>query len=141
MTFKSGFYKRHRLKIKSDINVTPFVDVMLVLLVIFMVTSPMLVSGVPVDLPKTKASPLAGSDEPISITVNRKGEIYIQETKVKLSELAIKLEAVLAEKSGTRIFVSGDVHVDYGRVIQVFSSIKEAGFTNIALVTKPIEQN
>jgi biopolymer transport protein TolR len=129
--------KRH---INSEINVTPFVDVMLVLLVIFMVTSPMLITGVNVDLPKTKSAPLAGQDEPLAITVNKNGEIFIQETKVLIENLTLKLKAILGEKKDTRIFVRGDQRVDYGKVIQVFASIKEAGFSNVALVTEMKEE-
>lgn len=127
---------RSRRRLNSEINVTPFVDVMLVLLVIFMVTSPMLVSGVNVDLPKTKSSPLAGQDEPLAITIDKKGNVYLQETKVNIEELPIKLEAILGEKKDTRIFVRGDQSVNYGKVVVVFSTLKEAGFSNVALVTQ-----
>jgi biopolymer transport protein TolR len=133
--------KRSKRRINSEINVTPFVDVMLVLLVIFMVTSPMLISGVQVDLPKTKSSPLSGQDEPVAITIDKNGYIYIQETKVDISDLSAKLKAILGEKTDTRIFVRGDQKVDYGRVVKVFSSIKEAGFSNVALVTETNSKN
>lgn len=123
-----------RREVKAEINVTPLVDVMLVLLVIFMVTSPMLIAGINVDLPSGKASAIGGSDEPIAVTVDRSGAVYIQETKIKASELSEKLEAILHNKKETRIFVRGDRNVDYGKVMEVFGAIKNAGFSNVALV-------
>lgn len=129
--------KRH---ISAEINVTPLVDVMLVLLVIFMVTSPMLVAGIQVDLPKTKASALSGQDEPIAVSIDKFGNIYIHETKIKLEELTKKLAAVAGEKKDIRIFVRGDKGIDYGRVMQVFGSIKAAGYKNIALVSETINE-
>jgi biopolymer transport protein TolR len=128
--------RRGRRPLNSEINVTPFVDVMLVLLVIFMVTSPMLVSGVHVELPKTKSAALSGQDEPLSITIEKNGSVYIHESKIKLSDLNAKLSAVLKEKKETRIFVRGDKDVDYGTVMHVFSEIKESGYNNVALVTE-----
>jgi biopolymer transport protein TolR len=135
---KNNKSKRQRRAINADINVTPLVDVMLVLLVIFMVTSPMLVAGVKVDLPHTKASPLAGQDEPVAITIDKVGNIYIQETKLKLAELKPKLSMILKEKKETRIFVRGDKSVDYGKVMEVFGEIKAAGYNNIALVSETL---
>ncbi len=136
LSFKKTCGNRGRQHLNSEINVTPFVDVMLVLLVIFMVTSPMLIAGVQVDLPKTKAQALGGQDEPISITIDKNGVIYIQETKTKLHDLKAKLEAVLKEKKETRIFVRGDKAIDYGKVMEVFSEIKVSGYNNVALVTE-----
>jgi biopolymer transport protein TolR len=127
-------------QISAEINVTPLVDVMLVLLVIFMVTSPMLVAGIQVDLPKTKASALSGQDEPIAVSIDKFGNIYIHETKIKLEELTKKLSAVAHEKKDIRIFVRGDKGIDYGRVMQVFGSIKAAGYKNIALVSETINE-
>jgi biopolymer transport protein TolR len=135
-SFKQRSNGRSRQSLNSEINVTPFVDVMLVLLVIFMVTSPMLVAGVQVDLPKTKAAALSGQDEPISITIDKSGGVYIQEAKIKLQDLKVKLGAVLKEKKETRIFVRGDKAVDYGKVMEVFSEIKASGYNNVALVTE-----
>jgi biopolymer transport protein TolR len=132
--------KQRKRHISSEINVTPLVDVMLVLLVIFMVTSPMLVAGVQVDLPKTKASALSGQDEPIAISIDKFGNIYILETKIKLEDLNKKLGAVAMEKKDTRIFVRGDKGIDYGRVMQVFGAIKAAGYKNIALVSETINE-
>lgn len=128
--------RRGKRAIHSDINVTPLVDVMLVLLVIFMVTSPMLVAGVQVDLPKTKASALAGQDEPVSVSIDKFGAIYIGEMKVKLTEVAAKIKAVSKENNNVRVFVRGDKAIDYGRVMEVFGAIKAGGFQNIALVSE-----
>lgn len=119
----------------NEINVTPFVDVMLVLLVIFMITAPMLTSGVTVDLPKTKSTALPGNDQPVAVTIRLDGSIYIQNTEVELSELGSKLEAILGEKKETRIFIRGDRAIDYGRVMQVVSAINGSGFTRVALLT------
>jgi biopolymer transport protein TolR len=130
---------RERNHISSEINVTPLVDVMLVLLIIFMVTSPMLVAGVQVDLPKTKAAPLSGQDEPLAISIDKKGNVYIFETQVKSRELGQKLSSILKEKKETRIFVRGDKDIDYGRVMEVFGIIKASGFSNVALVTELTE--
>ncbi|MFI4983653.1 MAG: protein TolR [Rickettsiales bacterium] len=132
--------KRNRRQLSSEINVTPLVDVMLVLLIIFMVCSPMLVAGVQVDLPKTKASSLSGQDEPIAITIDKYGNVYVQEAKVKIADLGIKLSAVLKEKKDTRIFVRGDRKIDYGKVMEVFGAIKAGGFSNVALVTEALDK-
>lgn len=126
---------RSRHQLSSEINVTPMVDVMLVLLVIFMVTSPMLVAGVNVDLPETSAAPATGNDEPLAITVDKNGTVYIQETIIKLEELTPKLKAVTHEKMDTRIFIRGDKNINYGKVIEVMGAINAAGFTKVALVT------
>jgi biopolymer transport protein TolR len=121
----------------SDINVTPFVDVMLVLLIVFMVTAPMLTSGVQVNLPDAASSPMPGQDEPLTITVAADGKIYIQDSQVAFDELAAKLLAITKEKKDTRIFLRGDRSLDYGRMMQVFGSVSQSGFTNIALLTDP----
>lgn len=119
----------------SDINVTPFVDVTLVLLIIFMITAPMLTSGVTVDLPKTKAAALPGNDQPVAVTIRHDGTVYIQNTEVQIENLGAKLQAILGEKKETRIFVRGDRMIDYGRVMLVVSEINGAGFTRVALLT------
>lgn len=126
---------RNRHNLSNEINITPMVDVMLVLLVIFMVTSPMLVAGVKVDLPETSASPATGDDEPLSITIDKNGEVYIQDTKVDINELTPKLKAITREKMDTRIFIRGDKNIDYGKVIEVMGAINVAGFNKVALVT------
>lgn len=127
---------RRRAKPMSEINVTPFVDVMLVLLIVFMVTAPLLTVGVTVDLPKATSAPLPGQDEPLTVTVNRNGAVYLQESEIALDELGPRLNAVLETKPGTRIFVRGDKVIDYGRVMQVVGSIHDAGITKVALITE-----
>ena len=124
-----------RRRAMAEINVTPFVDVMLVLLIVFMVTAPLLTVGVPVDLPKTKAQALGQDREPLSVTVRRSGRIYLQNTLVADDELVPKLTAISANGYDQRIFVRGDKSVDYGRVMEVMALISAAGFTHIGLVT------
>ena len=119
----------------SEINVTPFVDVMLVLLIVFMVTAPLLTVGVPVDLPKTRAQALGQDREPLSVTVKRGGKVYIQSTLVGDAELVAKLTAIAATGYDQRIFVRADKSVDYGRVMEVMGLLSAAGFTHIGLVT------
>lgn len=131
---RKGGRQRHRPV--SDINVTPMVDVMLVLLIIFMVTAPLLTAGVQVDLPKTDSAPIKGDDQPLSVSIDAQGDIWIQETKVTLEELAPKLHAITAQKPDTRIFIRGDKGIDYGRVMQVMGNLGSAGFTKVALVTE-----
>jgi len=119
----------------NEINVTPFVDVMLVLLIIFMVAAPMMTTGVTVDLPKTKASAVPGNDEPVNISIKGDGTVWVQDTERDISELAEHLKAVYGEKPETRIFVRGDQSVDYGRIMEVVGEITSAGLTKIALLT------
>jgi len=123
----------------SDINVTPMVDVMLVLLVIFMVTAPLLTVGVPVDLPQTSAQTLNKPDKPLVISVNAEGKIYIQETEIPIDELVPKLQAITKAKKGTRIYVRGDRKINYGRVMQVMGMINAAGFSKVALIAEMTE--
>jgi biopolymer transport protein TolR len=120
----------------SEINVTPFVDVMLVLLVIFMVTAPLLTVGVPVDLPKTNAASIAKPDEPLIITVTADGKVYLQETEMTDAQLVEKLKAQSAEKTEQRIYVRGDKNVPYGRVMEVMGQLAAAGFTKVALIAE-----
>jgi biopolymer transport protein TolR len=119
----------------SDINVTPFVDVMLVLLIVFMVTAPLLTVGVPVDLPKTKAQALGRDREPLSVTIKRDGRIYLQNTPIAEDDLLARLTAISANGYDQRIFVRGDRSVDYGKVMEVMGLLSGAGFTHIGLVT------
>jgi biopolymer transport protein TolR len=121
----------------AEINVTPFVDVMLVLLIVFMVTAPLLTVGVPVDLPKTRAQTLGQDREPLSVSIKRNGQIYLQNTPVPEDEPVPKLTAISANGYDQRIFVRGDASVDYGRVMQVMGMLSAAGFTHIGLVTSP----
>lgn len=120
----------------SEINVTPMVDVMLVLLVVFMITAPLLTVGVPVDLPKTKSARIIGEDEPLVITVNSKGSIFLQDTEIALAKLVPRLKAITANKKGSRIFIRGDRSIAYGRVMEVMDRINRAGFSKVALITE-----
>lgn len=128
--FRTG----RRFKPMAEINVTPFVDVMLVLLVVFMITAPLLTVGVPVDLPQTKAKPLPGQDEPLEITIDKKGQVWLQETQIEISTLVPRLRAITSNKADTRIFVRGDRTIDYGRVLEVMSVLNAAGFGRVGLV-------
>src|SRR6202021_600747 len=119
----------------AEINVTPFVDVMLVLLIVFMVTAPLLTVGVPVDLPKTKAQALSQDREPLPVSLRRDGSIYLQNTRVPDDDLVPKLTAIAANGYDQRIFVRGDKAVDYGRVMEVMAKISAAGFTHIGVGT------
>jgi biopolymer transport protein TolR len=125
----------------SDINVTPLVDVMLVLLVVFMITAPLLTVGVPVDLPRTEASQMVGQDEPLVISVNAKGEVFLQETPITLEQLVPQLEAITQNKRDTRIFVRGDRAIAYGKVMEVMGTVNLAGFSRVALVTQLPKQD
>jgi biopolymer transport protein TolR len=131
---RSGRRRNGRFKPMAEINVTPMVDVMLVLLIIFMVTAPLLTVGIPVNLPQTRAEPLSNPDEPIVVTINDKGAIYLQETTIGDDVLVPRLQAITENKPDTKIFVRGDKKIDYGRVMQVMGLIKSAGFTQVALV-------
>jgi biopolymer transport protein TolR len=131
-----GGGKRRRYQPMAEINVTPFVDVMLVLLVVFMITAPLLTVGVEVDLPETSASNLLGEDEPLTVTIDRNGVLYLQQLEVEIGELVPKLRAIAAERPELRIFVRGDKAIDYGRVMQVMGTINAAGFTKVGLVTE-----
>ena len=119
----------------AEINVTPFVDVMLVLLIVFMVTAPLLTVGVPVDLPKTRAQTLGQDREPLSVTVKRDGRIFLQKEPIAEDALVDKLKAIASNGYDQRIFVRGDKAVDYGRVMEVMGLLSAAGFTHIGLVT------
>ena len=120
----------------SDINVTPFVDVMLVLLVVFMVTAPMLTVAVPVDLPKTQAQSINQDKDPLVISIDAEGRVYLQEKTMKLDELVAKLKAITNANAEARIFVRGDKGVVYGRIMEVMGTISAAGFTKVALVAE-----
>ena len=127
--------KGRRLQPVAEINVTPFVDVMLVLLIIFMVAAPLLTIGVPIDLPETQAKALNTETDPIHISVNSEGRIYLQETEVPLDEVVAKLQAIAQAGYEERIYVRGDRNADYGTVMQVMARISAAGFRNLGLVT------
>jgi len=128
--------KRGRYTPMSEINVTPFVDVMLVLLIVFMVTAPLLTVGVPIDLPKTQAQSLSQPEEPLVISVNAQGAIYIQDTSVEIENLVPRLLAITQNKPDTRIYVRGDRSINYGRIMQVMGTVNVAGFTRVALIAE-----
>ena len=127
---------RARTAPMSEINVTPMVDVMLVLLIIFMVTAPLLTVGVQINLPKTKAKVIQGEDEPLAITVDAQGQVYLQDTEIDLEGLVPRLGAITANNPDVRIFVRGDASVNYGRVMEVMGTINAAGYKKVALVTQ-----
>jgi len=124
----------------SEINVTPFVDVMLVLLIIFMVTAPLLTVGVQVDLPETSADTLPEETEPLTLTINAKGEIFIQEVKVEYEKIIPKILAVSNNRTDTRIFVRGDKNINYGRVLEIMGMLSGSGFTKVALISEPYKE-
>ncbi len=135
---RAGSRARNKRTLMSEINVTPMVDVMLVLLIIFMVAAPMMTSGVQVDLPETSAESLPTDEEPLAVSVTADGEIYLNKTQVQFEELVPKLEAIAgARKKETRIFVRGDKAVDYGSVMRVLAHLHKAGFVKVGLETDP----
>ena len=125
-----------RYRPMSDINVTPLVDVMLVLLVVFMVTAPLLTVGVPVDLPQTQAPPINEPKEPTVITVNKEGEIFVQDTSIPEDSLVTKLQAVTNANPDAVLYVRGDKDINYGKVLEVMSLISNAGFHKVSLVAE-----
>ena len=125
----------------SEINVTPFVDVMLVLLIVFMVTAPLLTVGIPVDLPKVKASALTDQKDPLEITVKLGGEIYLGESKVAIENLIPRLNAITELNKEARIYVRGDRVVAYGRIMEIMSLVNSAGYIKVALVTQNPKEN
>lgn len=127
---------RRRRRPMSEINVTPFVDVMLVLLIVFMVTAPLLTVGVPVDLPKTKASQITDDQTPIVITIKADGEIALQNRVIEPELLIPRLEAIAKSKPDTKVFVRGDKSVAYGEVVGIMAQVQQAGFSKVALITK-----
>jgi biopolymer transport protein TolR len=134
--------RRHRRKaVMAEINVTPLVDVMLVLLIIFMVSAPLLTVGVPIDLPQTQAKSLEQDQKPLTVSVNTQGQVFLQDTEIKVEELVPKLQAIAQARSGLdeRIYVRGDRKVDYGTVMRVMGRLSQAGFRRVALVTE-VEQ-
>ena len=132
--------RRSRKEPISEINVTPFVDVMLVLLIIFMVTAPLLTVGVQGDLPESSADTLPEETEPLTLTINSKGEIFIQETKVEYEKLISKILAVSNNRTDTRIFVRGDKTINYGRVLEIMGMLSGSGFTKVALISEPYKE-
>jgi biopolymer transport protein TolR len=136
-----GRHRRRRRGVMSEINVTPFVDVMLVLLIVFMVSAPLLTVGVPLDLPQSQAKSLEQDREPLTISVNVQGQVFLQNTEIKLEDLVQKLKAITDARGGLdeRIYVRGDKKVDYGAMMRVMGRLSAAGYHRVALVTE-VEQ-
>ena len=137
---RGGRRSMRHMGLVSEINVTPFVDVMLVLLIVFMVTAPLLTVGVPVELPETAAKPMQGDIEPLTVSVQGGGKIFLQETEIDLQNLVPRLEAIAKNGYEERIFVRADKAVDYGSVMQVMGALNAAGFRKIGLVTSADSQ-
>lgn len=125
-----------RYRPMAEINVTPLVDVMLVLLIVFMVAAPLMMSGVTVDLPKASAAPLAQDSEPLTVSVNAEGKIFLQDTELSMSDLAPKLLAISENKTDRRVFVRGDKGVNYGRIMETMAAITQGGFSKVALLAE-----
>lgn len=120
----------------AEINVTPFVDVMLVLLIVFMVTAPLLTVGVPVDLPRTQAQNISEQDEPLVVSVTDEGVIYVQESEVEMANLVPLLIAITEANPDAQIFIRGDRAILYGRIMEVMGAINAAGFQRVSLVAE-----
>jgi biopolymer transport protein TolR len=133
-----GRKRRHQRRVMSEINVTPMVDVMLVLLIIFMVSAPLLTVGVPIDLPQSQAKTLDQDKEPLTVSVSNTGQVFLQNAEIKPEDLVAKLQAVAEARGGTeaRVYVRGDKKVDYGTMMQVMGRLSGAGFHRVALVTE-----
>ncbi|MSP30847.1 MAG: protein TolR [Acetobacteraceae bacterium] len=127
---------KSRYRPLAEINVTPMVDVMLVLLIIFMVTAPLMTSAVPVDLPKANARPVNTDVEPLTVSINAEGKIYLQDAELQLGDLVPKLLAIAENKPDRRIFVRGDRSIAYGRIMEVMGKIAQGGFTKVALLAE-----
>ena len=132
---RRGSRRKSSFSAMSEINVTPLVDVMLVLLIVFMVAAPLMTVGVPIELPETKAKPLQGDTEPITVTVTAENKIFLQETEIDLETMVPKLQAVAKNGYDEQIFVRADTNVPYGSVMQVMGALNQAGFKKIGLVT------
>lgn len=135
---RGGFGRRHQPL--AEINVTPFVDVMLVLLIVFMVTAPLLTVGVPVELPETKAAQLVDSDEPLIISVDAQGRIFLQETERTVNTLIVTLQEIKKERPEVTVYIRGDKGIAYGDVMVVMGALVEAGITKLSLVAKSPER-
>jgi len=127
-------------KFMSDINVTPFVDVMLVLLIIFMVTAPMMMQGVEVNLPQTTTKSIKTKEDPLILTVNKKGEIYLEDHKIKLEDLETKVKTIFKYRRDKEILLRADKDLPYGLVIDVMAGVKRAGVTKLGMVTEPLNE-
>ena len=136
MAFRLG-KPRGRYRPLSEINVTPLVDVMLVLLIIFMVTAPLMTTSVNIDLPKVAATPINQDSEPLRVQVDSQGAVYLQDTQIALPDLVAKLQAIAENQKDRRIFVRGDKANSYGRMLEVMATIIQGGFTKVSLLTDP----
>ncbi len=138
MAGQLGNYGRGRRRYRplAEINVTPLVDVMLVLLIVFMVAAPLMTSGVNVDLPKASAAPLAQDSEPVTVSINAEGKIFVGETEAALPDLVGRLQTATDNKTDRRIFVRGDKGITYGRIMEVMSTVNQGGFTKVALLAE-----
>ena len=135
---KGGRRSRRRSAVMSDINVTPFVDVMLVLLIVFMVSAPLLTVGVPIDLPQSQAKALSQDNEPLTVSVDVAGKVFLQDKEIQIDDLVPKLKAIVEARNGTlndQIYVRGDKKVDYGTMMRVMGRLSAAGYHKVALVT------
>jgi biopolymer transport protein TolR len=141
LSAEQGRRRRRRYRPLREIHVTPLVDVMLVLLIVFMISAPLLTAGVPVDLPQTQAGELPTENEPVTVTINQDGQIYVGEDEVTIDQLVTTLNDVTAGNLDQRVFVRGDRQSSYGAIMLVMSRINAAGFTRIGLVTDPAEEN
>lgn len=131
---------RRRWKPNAEINVTPFVDVMLVLLIVFMVSAPLLTVGIEVDLPDTEARAMTTSEEPITLTIQGDGTLYLMETPIDFDELTARLQAIAGAGSDARIYIRADDGAEYGEVMRVMARVSASGYANIGLVTDPIRE-
>lgn len=125
----------------AEINMTPMVDVMLVLLIIFMITAPLMTAGVSVDLPKAKAKAISQQDDkPVEIALDAKGDMYLGDLRVDMTALGVKLRAIAAEQPDLRVYIKADGQLDYAKVVRLMGEVNQAGFTKIALITDPTEK-
>ena len=131
--------RNNQNKVMAEINVTPLVDVMLVLLIIFMVTAPMLSMGIDVNLPKVKSKSVDVTEEKLVLTVNEAKEIYLNKTRMQLTELTSKLEAIFSNRIDREVFLRADKNVSYGFVVEVMSEIRKAGVDKLGMITEPPE--
>ena len=134
-----GRQRRRRTRMMSEINVTPFVDVMLVLLIVFMVAAPLLTVGVPIDLPESQAKSIEQNKDPLTVSVNDKGQVFLQNSEIAVDDIVAKLKAIAKNGTEERIYVRGDRKVDYGTVMRVMGRLSAAGYRRVALVTE-VEQ-
>ena len=137
VSLKGGRGRQGRYRPLSEINVTPLVDVMLVLLIIFMVTAPLMSSSVNIDLPKVAATPLNQDSEPLKVQVNAEGRVFLQDEPIELAELIVKLQAIAKDAKDRRIFIRGDKANSYARMLEVMATVIQGGFTKVALMTDP----